>query len=128
MDEEHRSLQRRNFSYYMRVKEEASGKVIGHISDISMGGFRIDCTQNIPLNVDIRLYIDQIGEISRKTYILIKARPMWCQQDQFDPNMYNVGFKIVDITPVDREIYLKMYETYGAQHTSQLDGFELPTE
>lgn len=58
MDEEHRSLQRRNFSYYMRVKEEASGKVIGHIADMSVGGFRIDSTQNIPLNVDIRLYID----------------------------------------------------------------------
>ncbi len=89
-------------------------------------GLELTARRNILLNVDIRLYIDQIGEISRKTYILIKARPMWCQQDQFDPNMYNVGFKIVDITPVDREIYLKMYETYGSQNTSSLDGFDLP--
>ncbi len=128
MDEEQRKLTRRNFSYYMRVKEEGSGKVIGHISDISTGGFRIDSTQRIPLNVDLRLYIDQIGEISRKTYILLKARPMWCRQDQFDPNMFNVGFKLVDIAPADREIFLRMYEEYGDKNPPKTGELKFPPE
>ncbi|MBK7320481.1 MAG: PilZ domain-containing protein [Anaerolineales bacterium] len=128
METEQRNLARRNFSYYMRVKEESSGKVIGHIADISTGGFRIDSTQSIPLNVDLRLYIDQIGEISNKTYILLKARPMWCRPDQFDPNMFNIGFKLIDITPVDREVYLKMYDTYGDKTPPKTGELKFPPE
>ena len=49
---ERRKLSRRNFSYYMRVMDEATGKLIGHLSDISTGGFKVDSTQPLPLNVD----------------------------------------------------------------------------
>ncbi len=128
MESEQRRLARRNFNYYMRVKEEASGKVLGHISDISTGGFRIDSSQSVSLNVDMRLYIDQLGEISSKSYILLKARPMWCRQDQFDPNMFNIGFKLVDATPVDREIYMKMYEVYGDKTPPKTGELKFPPE
>ncbi len=119
MESERRKLSRRNFSYYMRVTDEVTGKLIGHLSDISTTGFKVDSSQVVSLNADFRLRIDQIGEISNKLYIIFKARPMWCQQDQFDPNMYNVGFKIVDMTPGDHDIFLKMFNMYGSQNSSQ---------
>jgi hypothetical protein len=119
MESERRNLARRSFSYYMRVMDDASGKLLGHISDISSGGFKMDSNQLIPLNSDIRLTIDQIGEISSKMSLTFKARAMWCRQDLFDPNMYNVGFKIVDMTPSDHDIFLKMYNAYGAKDSSQ---------
>ena len=118
---ERRKLSRRNFSYYMRVMDEATGKLIGHLSDISTGGFKVDSTQLLPLNVDFRLRIDQIGEISNKMCLIFKARPMWCRQDLFDSNMYNVGFKIVDMTPGDHDIFMKMFNTYGVRDSSQKD-------
>ena len=119
MQAERRNLSRRNFSYYMKVMDEISGKLIGHISDISSGGFKVDCNQLISPNVDIRLRIDQIGEISNKTSLTFKARAMWCRRDLFDPNMYNVGFKIMDMAPADHDIFLKMYNIYGAKDSSQ---------
>ena len=118
---ERRKLSRRNFSYYMRVMDEATGKLIGHLSDISIDGFKVDSTQLLPLNADIRLRIDQIGEISNKMCLIFKARTMWCRQDLFDPNMYNVGFKIVDMSPGDHDIFMKMFNTYGAKDSSQND-------
>lgn len=123
MKEERRNLSRRDFSYYMRVADEATGKLIGHISDISSGGFKVDSNQLLPLNVDIRLRIDQIGEISNKTSLSFKARPMWCRQDLFDPNLYNIGFKIVEMAPSDHDIFLKMFNTYGVQNSGRNSSF-----
>ncbi len=110
---EKRKLTRKNFSYYMRIMDEASGKVVGHISDISSGGFKVDSQQPIPLNINFRLRIDQTSEISNKSYMLFSARAMWCQADQLEPGTYNVGFKITEMTPGDYDIFLKMFNTYG---------------
>jgi hypothetical protein len=115
MATERRKLSRRNFSYYMRVMDEATGDLIGHLTDISTGGFKVDSTKALPVNADIRLRIDQLGEISNKMSVTFKARPIWCRQDQFDPNMFNVGFKIVDMAPGDHDIFLKMFNTYGVK-------------
>ena len=99
MAEERRQKSRRNFSYYMRVVDEADGKLIGHFSDISSGGFKVDSTKPIPINKDYRLRIDQTGEISNKSYIIFTARARWCSVDSIDPNLYNVGFQIINMIP-----------------------------
>lgn len=110
---ERRKISRKNFSYYMRVMDEASGKLVGHISDISSGGFKLDSNQPIPLNINFRLRIDQTNEISDKSYLVFSASATWCQSDHLDPGTYNVGFKITEMTPGDYDIFLKMFNTYG---------------
>jgi len=110
---ERRKLSRRNFSYYMRVLDETTGNLVGHLSDISTNGFKLDCPKPIPLKVDLKLRIDQTGQISSKSYMTFSARALWCQLDQLDPNLYNVGFQIVNMTPGDYDIFLKMFNTYG---------------
>ena len=115
MATERRQVSRRRFSYYMRVIEEATGKLIGHLSDISTGGFKLDSVKPVPLNVVSRLRIDQTGEISNKSYIAFAACAKWSRVDAFDPNVYNVGFQIIDMTPADYDIFVKMFSTYGVQ-------------
>ena len=119
MTTERRKLARRNFSYYMRVMDESTGNLIGHLSDISTNGFKLDSPKPLPLKVDFRLRIDQTGEISNKSYMSFSAGALWCQLDQFDPNIYNVGFQIVSMTPSDYDIFLKMFNTYGKQINSR---------
>ena len=119
MLEERRLLSRRNFSYYMRVLDEASGKLVGHLSDISTGGFKLDSSAAVPINTTYRLRIDQTGEISNKSYLVFTARARWCQVDAFDPNLFNVGFQIVDMSSIDYDIFVKMFSTYGVQGFSQ---------
>ena len=114
MDTDRRKLSRRNFSYYMKVSDQSDGKLVGHISDISVNGFKVDSNHPVPLNTDFRLSIDQLGDITSKATLVFKARSMWCRMDPFDPTLYNVGFKIVEMTPGDHEIFLKMFEAYGA--------------
>lgn len=116
---ERRNLSRRKFSYYMKVLDETTGKLIGHLADIGTGGFQVDCNHLITLNVDLRLRVEQLGEITNKSSLIFKARPVWSRQDLFDPNMYNIGFKIIDMTPSDHDIFVKMFEAYGVKPSSQ---------
>lgn len=115
MANEKRKLERKNFTYYMRVMNESTGDLIGQLGDISSGGFKLESAKPIPLGEVFFLRIDQTGEISQKSYITFKARTRWCQKDPYDPTIYNVGFQIVEMTPGDFDIFVKMFNTYGAQ-------------
>src|SRR5687768_16163850 len=114
-DVDRRQISRRTFSYYMRVLDDATGKLIGHLSDISKDGFKLDSKYAVPLNVDLRLRIDQTNQISNKSFVVFTARARWCQRDIQDQTLYNVGFQLIEIVPIDHAIFLKMFEVYGTQ-------------
>ncbi len=55
---EKRKLDRRAFSYYMRVLDARTEKLVGHLVDISIDGFKVDSPTSVPLNVDFLLRMD----------------------------------------------------------------------
>ena len=115
MGAERRKLARKNFSYYMRVMNESTGDLVGQLGDISSGGFKLESNKPIASGQVFFLRIDQTGEISKKSFITFRARTCWCQKDPYDPTIYNVGFQIVEMTPGDYDIFVKMFNTYGVQ-------------
>ncbi|MFZ5881563.1 MAG: PilZ domain-containing protein [Chloroflexota bacterium] len=118
---ERRQNDRRQFSYYMRVFDDASGQLVGHLTEISTGGFKLDCTQPVPANQQHVLRIDLNNEIAEKQFMVFTAISRWCQQDRFYPTSYNVGFQILEMHPGDMDIFIRMFERYGSQsqsHTS----------
>lgn len=114
MPAEKRKLARRAFSYYMRVMDEANGQLLGHLVDISTGGFKLDCSHAIPLNKDYHLRIDLTSEIANKDFMVFTARSKWCRPDPIDPTLFNAGFQITNMTPGDFEIFSRMFEKYGS--------------
>lgn len=115
MSAEKRKLSRRAFSYYMRVMNEANGQLVGHLADISTGGFKLDSTNAIPNNKDFRLRIELTSEVANKNFMVFMARSKWCTADPMDPNAYNVGFQITNMSPSDFEIFSRMVEKFGSQ-------------
>jgi hypothetical protein len=115
---EKRKLDRRAFSYYMRVVDAHTEKLVGHLVDISVEGFKVDSQVSVPLNVDFMLRMDIPNEISTTKSITFTARSKWCGPDRFDPTAYNIGFQIVMINPDDRVIFTHMFEKYGTQTDS----------
>ena len=115
MPSEKRKLSRRNFSYYMRVMDETNGQLVGHLSDISTGGFKLDCSNVIPNNKDFRLRIELTSEIANKNFMIFLARSKWCRNDPIDPTTFSVGFEITNMTPGDFDIFSRMFEKYGSQ-------------
>ncbi len=125
MANEKRQLPRRNFSYYMRVLKKDTGELIGQIIDISTGGFKLESSKPLPSNVQMELCIDQVNQISPRSYIVFSARTRWCDRDPYDPTIYNVGFQLVDMTPADYDVFVTMFNTYGekkqAHHKTNTD-------
>ena len=113
-----RKLPRKNFSYYMRVLKKDTGELIGQITDISTGGFKLEGSKPLPKNVNMELCIDQVNQISAKSFIVFSACTRWCELDPYDPTIYNVGFQLLDMTPADYDVFVKMFNSYGEQKQS----------
>jgi hypothetical protein len=110
-----RKITRRDFTYYMPVHDEMNKKLIGYITDISTGGFRLDSPKQIPTGQDLRMYIQLTADIADKNSMTFIARSKWCRPDHVDPNTYNVGFEIINMTPSDMVIFQRMFDKYGAE-------------
>jgi len=114
-----RKIDRRDFTYYMQVKDESTKDIIGYLSDISTGGFKLDCDKKIPIGQDFRLQIELTADVADKTSMTFIGRSKWCHTDHIDPTSFNVGFEIVNMSPGDMEIFNRMFEKYGSQNAAR---------
>ena len=114
MASEQRKMERRDFTYYMKVTDAATGNLIGYLVDISTGGFKLDSAKAIPTGKDFRLHLELSGDIANKSSLIFSARSIWCQPDPIDPTAYKVGFQIVGMGSGDSIIFQRMYDRYAA--------------
>ena len=111
--------ERKDFFYYKPVFDQETKQVTGHLSDISLSGFKLDSQKPIALNKDFHFLVNLTSEIADKPAMTFVARSKWCKVDPIDPYVYNVGFQLVLIAPEDLEIFRHMMEKYGREHTNR---------
>lgn len=111
-----RKINRRNFAYYMQVTNDITKELLGYLSDISTGGFKLDSQKQIPPGQDFRLHIELTPDIADKNAMVFVARSRWCHPDHIDPNTYNIGFEIVNMAPSDMVIFQRMFDKYGTDN------------
>ena len=117
---ERRKIDRKDFSYYMQLVDNDTQELVGHLADISSGGFKLDSLSPIPPEKDFQFRMELNSEVADKPYMVFVARSKWCKVDAFDPFCYNVGFQLINITPTDLEIFNRMTEKYGSKHEHKL--------
>ena len=117
-----RKITRRDFTYYMQVKDAATKQIIGYLSDISTAGFKLDSQIEIPRGQDFRLLIDLTPEIANQNSMVFIARSKWCHRDHVDPFTFNVGFEIINMAPGDMLIFQRMFDKYGSQKAMRSKG------
>ena len=109
----HERPKRREFFFYTQLLNNDTLEVVGHLADISSGGFKLDSQNPIPINKEIRFIMNLASSIANKSFMEFTARSRWCKVDPLDPFSYNVGFQLVSISPEDLEIFNRMMEKYG---------------
>ena len=117
-----RKIARRDFTYYMQVTDELSKKLIGYLTDISTGGFRLDTSKQIAAGQDFRMQIQLTPDVADKNSMSFVARSKWCHPDHVDPNTYNVGFEIIQMASGDMMIFQRMFDKYGAEKRTKSKG------
>lgn len=108
-----RHSERKNFSYYMAAVNNRTDKVLGHLSDISPTGIRLDCTEPLPPNQDFEVRLELTPDVSFSPFMTFVVRSRWCKQDEITPNMYNVGFEILQMGNNEREIFQRIIDLYA---------------
>lgn len=108
--------QRRDFFYYMLVIDDDTKEIVGHLADISTGGFRLDTRGPVPVNRDFRLLMHLPSEVSEKPFMAFGARSRWCRVDPIDPFTYNVGYQLIHFAPEDLEVFIRMMQKYGRDY------------
>jgi hypothetical protein len=108
--------QRKDFSYYMLIMDADSKQIVGHLADISSGGFKLDTQKPVSANQDFRFLMNLPGEIASKPFMVFGARSRWCQTDPLDPCGYNVGYQLTQICTEDLDIINRMIEKYGRNY------------
>ena len=110
-----RKIDRREFTYYMQVTDASTKQLIGYLTDISTGGFKLDSPKQIPPGQDFRMHIDLTSDVAEKNAMVFIARSKWCRPDHIDPNTFNIGFEIMNMAPSDMIIFQRMFDKYGSQ-------------
>jgi len=111
---ERRSAQRKKFSFYMRVLDDDTQEILGHMVEVSPVGLRLETVGPLSINKDYYLRLELTPDLGGLPYIVFIARSKWCRIDEIQPNLYRVGFEIVEIMPEDKEIFLRILEKFAS--------------
>lgn len=114
---ERRKAKRLSFIYYMPVIDDDTGEMIGHLTEISAHGIRLDSPRVLPADQKINLRLELTGDIADRPFMVLTARPKWCREDKITPNVYNVGLEIVSIGPQEAEIFQRLAEKFASEKT-----------
>jgi len=114
MESDRRKQPRRRFIYYMQVLDAGTLQFIGHLTDISPMGFRLDSDRPLPVNANYKMRIDLTQDVASKNYLVFTGHSRWCAMDKLEPNLYNVGFEVGNLSYGDSQIFKRMFERYGA--------------
>jgi len=104
---EKRIYKRQNLICYLRVFETKTGKLIGHLVDISPEGIMVMCS--LPVEPDkvysLRIVIER--GLSDKELIDFEARSRWCRKEE-GAHFFDCGYELTAITEENRSKIEKM--------------------
>ena len=110
---EKRTTPRKKFDMYMRVLNDDTGEMIGHMVEVSKNGLRLETLGPLPVGKDYYLRIELTPDLGAASpFLIFIAGTKWCKMDAIQPNLFQVGFEIVEMVEEDREIFLRIIQKY----------------
>ena len=112
--QERRRQPRRKMGFYFKVLDTDTEEIFGHMNDVSMLGLMLDCLKPIPVNLKFRISLEATPDVSDTEFIDMVVQSIWCRKDPITPNVYNVGFSILEINPHDADVLQRIIDQYGS--------------
>ena len=109
---ERRTAPRKKFSLYMRVLDDDTQEQLGHMVEVSTDGLKLETSTALPINKDYYLRVELTPELADRPFIVFIARTKWCKVGIL-PNLFQCGFRILEMMPDDREIFLNILKKYA---------------
>jgi len=111
MEDDRRKTQRKYLIYYLRVFDQNTGNLVGHIVDISPEGVMLISESPIEVDMVFQFRMD-LPTDTGKTHADFSARSIWCQRDA-NPDFYDTGFHLLEIEEGDVSAIEQLIRLYG---------------
>ena len=112
--DERRKLRRRHLIYYLRVFNDATDEVVGHVIDIHTEGHLLISDHPLPIGHVFNLRMILPAEMNHTEAIRFDALSVWSRPDII-PEFYNTGFKFLDMDPGHTETIRQLIHLFGLQ-------------
>jgi len=111
-DADRRKLKRRHLLYYLRVYNADTGRLLGHLVDISPGGAMVmsQCRRRIGRTVALRIVLP--NQPRRTEIVEFEATTRWCRRD-VNPDFWDTGFETSGLTRRQAADLETLVEDYG---------------
>jgi hypothetical protein len=93
--EDRRKLKRRHLIYYLRVFEQGTNKLVGHLVDLTQEGIMLISENPIEVNKVYHLRMILPSRMGGNEEWLFDAESRWCNKD-INPDFYDTGFKLLN--------------------------------
>lgn len=122
---ENRTVERRRLVFYLRVFDQGSRDIIGHLTDISTAGLMLVSVRPIAADqvFDARLILPK--EVAGRTELQLKIRCVWCRPDPI-PNFHIAGFQFVEIDLEQKKLIDALTGEFSREESLAPDNSERP--
>lgn len=110
--ENKRKLKRRHLIYYLRVFDQSTGQLIGHLVDITKEGLMLISEQPLIPEKEYKFRMVLPTEILNKAEVSYTATVIWSKKD-VNPDFYATGFILRDISNDDIVVIESLIHRYG---------------
>jgi hypothetical protein len=111
---ERRAKKRIKISYYLPVNKADSLEKLGILTEINTKGLQVDTQTLLSEGKTYQLRLDLMNSsLGGVSHITFSAAVRWIRADQIEPNFYNIGLEIVELSATDRDVIEKIMASYG---------------
>lgn len=98
--------------FYLRVYDGMSGKILGHLVDISEKGIMLIADKAIPVNTHYRLRMRLPAQMKERNEVNFDATSRWCKSDA-NPDFFLVGFQMHDLEESNRDLVVTLIRDFS---------------
>lgn len=107
-----RKLKRRHLIYYLRIYDQSSSCLLGHLVDINTAGIKLMSENLIEVGKSFKCEIVLPTEFGGHKRIVFDAYSIWCKKD-INPDFYATGFEISNISRDDINLIEVLIDEFG---------------
>jgi len=112
--EERRKLARKYLSFFSRVMDPSSERLLGYLVDLTTGGALMIGNISLEQGEILPMRIDLPEEFSPLEQLNLIAKVIWIVPD-VDPELYRTGLQMVEIKPSDLEVLEQLLTKYASK-------------
>ena len=107
-----RQRRRRHLYYYLKVFDARSGRLVGHLVDLSAERMQLIIPEPVPIDAQWRLRMELPAALDGHPDVVLEARSVWCRRDE-NAASYGACFRLLGVAPAARALIESMITKFA---------------